>query len=372
MADVAGTRSRRDVLRRSAPLVAVAAAVVATVTDPAGWAAAELAIPVALFAVWAWWPALPSTVLAVGVLVSVGAAQLSGGLEPAMFMIAIAVVIVARYERWRWWVALTCLVLVLSPAVVVALQPTGNRIAWGIWVIGFAFSVVVGRGMYRQELLSVELDAARAQLARQALAEERRRIARDVHDLVGHGLAAVLLQVASARHVLRRDVEAADQALATAETVGRGSMRELRTTVTLLRSVGESATPLALPDLAQLDGLIDSTRGEGLIVDYRADGDLAGVPAAVGLALYRIAQEALHNAARHAPRASTAVVVAVTSAAVTLEVDSDGAPTHPPDGAPHYGLVGMRERAATVGGTVEAGPTSRGWRVRARVPVASP
>ena len=134
-----------------------------------------------------------------------------------MFLVAVAAVIVARSEGPPWRIGAVCLALVASPAVIVALQPSGNRIAWGIWVIGIAFSAVIGRGMYRQERLSDELEAARLQLAVQAQAEERRRIARDVHDLVGHGLAAVLMQVTSARHVLRRDTDAAEEALAAAE-----------------------------------------------------------------------------------------------------------------------------------------------------------
>jgi signal transduction histidine kinase len=263
-------------------------------------------------------------------------------------------------------------VLVGSPAVIVALQPSGNRLDWKIWVIGIAFSVVIGRGMYRQDRLRDQLDAARAELARQAQAEERRRIARDVHDLVGHGLAAVLLQVAGARHVLRRDVDSAEAALATAEIVGRRSMTELRNTVTLLRSADERAAA-PLPDLAQLRGLIDSVRSGGLAVDYRTSGELGAVPAAAGLALYRIAEEALHNAVRYAPRANTVVTVTVTETAAELQVESVGATVTRADGArPRYGLVGMRERAALVGGRLDVGPTVDGWRVAASVPVTSP
>ncbi len=369
-----GPHRRPDVVRRSAALVALAVAVVAAVTDPAGWVAlVMLAAAVAMFVLWQRWPALPTPVLAAGVLALVAVAQLSGRLEPAMFLVAVATVIVARSQGPPWRIAAVCLILAASPAAIVALQPSGNRIAWGIWVIGIAFSAVIGRGIYRQERLSDELQAARLQLAVQAQAEERRRIARDVHDLVGHGLAAVLLQVTSARHVLRRDADAAEEALAAAEAAGRRSMRELRGTMTLLRNPGESAEALPLPDFAQLGALVDSVRHrDGLTVEYRATGDLAAVPPAAGVALYRIAQEALHNAARHAPRASTVVAVTVTAAAAELEVNSAGPLAGRADRSrPHYGLIGMRERAATVGGQLQAGPTSQGWRVHARVPVTS-
>jgi signal transduction histidine kinase len=363
-------RRRPDVLRRSVAFVALAVAAVAAIADSSGWVElVGLAAAVGLFVVWARWPALPTPVLATGVLLTVALAQRSGQLEPAMFLVALVAVIVAARGGSRAWVPV-CLVLVVSPAVIVALQPSSNRMDWKIWVIGIAFSVVIGRGMYRQDRLRDQLEAARAELARQAQAEERRRIARDVHDLVGHGLAGVLLQVASARHVLRRDVDAADDALATAELVGRRSMTELRNTMTLLRNAEESAAAPPLPDLAQLGGLIKSARGDGLVVDYWASGELGAVSPAAGLALYRIAEEALHNAVRHAPHANTVVTVTVTDAAAQLKVESVGAPGTVADGRrPRYGLVGMRERAALVGGTLEAGPTPQGWRVAAWVPV---
>lgn len=367
-----GTRRRPDFVHRLVSPVALAVAVVAAVTDPAGWVRPMvLAVAVATFLVWQRW-ALPVPALAVGVLVPVAVAQLTGRLEPSLFLVALVAVVAARWEDSRWRMGVICVALIASPAVIFTLQPPGNRIAWGVWVIGVAFSVVLGWGMHLQERLSRELDAARRQLAVQAQAEERRRIARDVHDLVGQGLAAVLLQVTSARHVLRRDLDAADEALASAEVVGRRSMRELRDTVALLRGAGEGVPPGPLPDIAQLGELVDAARHSGLRVEYRTSGDLTGIPPAVGLALYRIAQEALHNAALHAPRASTLVAVTVTGASAVLDVASVGAPAGRTDlSRSHYGLAGMGERAATVGGELQAGPTPQGWRVVARVPVPS-
>jgi signal transduction histidine kinase len=367
-----GTRRHPDIVHRLVSPAALAVAVVAAVIDPAGWVRTiVLGVAVATFAVWQR-SGLPTPALAVGVLLPVAVAQVTGRLEPSLFLVALAAVVVARWEDSRWRMGVICVALIASPAIIVALQPSGNRIAWGIWVIGIAFSAVLGRGMHLQERLGRELDAARRQLAVQAQAEERRRIARDVHDLVGHGLAAVLLQVTSARHVLRRDLDAADEALASAEAVGRRSMQELRDTVTLLRDAGESGRPAPLPDIGQLGELVDAARRSGLRVEYRTSGDLTGIPPAVGLALYRIAQEALHNAARHAPRASTLVAVSVTDASAMLDVASVGIPAGRTDlSRPHYGLAGMGERAATVGGELQAGPTAQGWRVVARVPVPS-
>lgn len=366
-------RSPPDQVRRGVPLVAIVVAVVAAITDPAGWPGLVLlGMAAAIFLLWERRPSLPAPLLALGVLAPVALAQLSGRLEPAMFLVSLLAIAVAGWEESSWRAGLVCLVAVASPAVIAAVQPAGNRLAWEIWAVGIAFPAVIGRGVHRQERLTGELEAARRELALRAQAEERSRIARDVHDLVGHGLAGMLLQVTSARHVLRRDRQAADAALAAAEEAGRRSMRELRATVALLRGAEAGATALPLPDLSEIAALVDSARRDGLVVEYRSAGDVEGVDTAVGLALYRIAQEALLNAARYAPHADTVVATTVTSAAVALEVESIG-PLAAPDGnRPRYGLVGMRERAATVGGELQAGLTPDGWRVRCRVPVAPP
>lgn len=369
----AAARGRLAAVRGGVPLVSVVVVVVAAASDPAGWVRPlVLAVAVAMFVLWAWVPRLSTPLLAVGVLVPVFLAQLSGRLEPAMFLLAVLTVVVARWEKAPWRVGVVCAVVLASPVVLAALQPSGNHLAWKLWVIGLAFSVAVGLLVRREVQLLGELERARRRLAAQALAEERRRIARDVHDLVGHGLAAVLLQVVSARHVLRRDVDAADEALAAAELAGRRSMQELRGTVALLRSGDESSITGPLPSIAALGGLVDAAARDGLSVGYRPVGDVADVDPAVGLALYRIAQEALHNAARYAPRARTVVAVTAVAGAVTLEVDSVG-PLEPPSSdrdRPRYGLVGMRERAATVAGELRAGPTRQGWRVCCRIPAA--
>jgi signal transduction histidine kinase len=366
---VARVRAHPDALRAWVPVLGAALVLVAAFTDPAGWARlAVLVLPVALLALWAWWPRLPLPVLAIGVIVPVVVAQLTGGLEPSMFLVSLLAFIAGRWEDSRWQLGLACLAVVVTPVVVVLLQPANNRIAWQIWIIGITFPVVLGRIVRSQERLTRQLGEARRQLAIQAQAEARRRIARDIHDVVGQSLAGVLVQVASARHVLRRDVDGAEAALIAAETAGRRALGELRGTVSLLRS-DEEAVGLPLPEFGRLGALVDSVRGNGLEVDYREHGDLDRVEPAVGVALYRIAQEALHNAMQHAPRAATSMVVTVTGSSVALQVDTIGRGAPPTDhDRPRYGLIGMRERAAAVGGTLHAGPTPQGWQVRCEVP----
>jgi signal transduction histidine kinase len=192
------------------------------------------------------------------------------------------------------------------------------EVATGIWVVAVVFTWIVGRAVARQERLVVELEETRRQLARQALLDERRRIARDVHDFVGHGLAAVMLQVTSARHVLRRDADAAEEALRSAEEVGRRSMQELRLTVTLLRGDDEAGTASPAPAASEIPALVDEARAGGLAVELQTRGDLSRIPPSVGVAVYRIAQEALANAARHAPRARTSLGLQLTDGRVEL------------------------------------------------------
>jgi signal transduction histidine kinase len=202
--------------------------------------------------------------------------------------------------------------------------------------------------------------------------EERRRIARDVHDFVGHGLAAVMLQVTSARHVLRRDPAAAEEALRSAEDVGRRSMQELRRTVAVLRSDDEAGVLSPVPSAIEIPALVDHARAGGQAVELRISGDLSAIPPSVGVALYRIVQESLANAAAHAPLARTVVSLELADGEVSLLAKTAGRVLAAPANEPQrrrYGLIGMRERATALGGEFAAGPTSEGWRVSCRLPL---
>jgi signal transduction histidine kinase len=260
--------------------------------------------------------------------------------------------------------------LALAAPVGTALIQDPAEISLGIWLLGIAFPWVVGRAAAGQRQLMEELEASRRELAQQAVLDERRRIARDVHDLVGHGLAAVMLQLTSARHVLRRDPAAAEEALYSAEEVGRRSMGELRRTVALLRSDEAGVAP-PLPSATEIPELVGEARAGGLLVELHKRGDLSRIGPSVGVALYRITQEALANAARHAPRARTVLTLEVAPERASLVAETTG-----PVGTgvtarerPRYGLIGMRERASAIGGDFAAGPTPEGWRVSCGVPL---
>ncbi|HEY6776456.1 MAG TPA: histidine kinase [Thermoleophilaceae bacterium] len=367
--------TQTEQLRALAPVFALAVAIVAVATDPGSAGDLVLAaLPVAAFAAWAYLPSVPLVALSLGVVVPVVVAQRSGQLEPLLFDVSVLGFVVGRWAGSLTAAVALGLLSVLAPVAAGVIQDPAE-ISVGIWILGIVFPWVVGRAAARQAQLTAQLDASRRELAEQAVLSERRRIARDVHDFVGHGLAAVMLQITSARHVLRRDPAAAEEALESAEEVGRRSMQELRRTVALLRSDDEAAVPPPLPSTRDIPALVDHARAGGLTVELRTRGNLSLIAPGVGVALYRISQEALANAAQHAPDARTVLGIEVVDGRACLVAESTGPTTAGPardSRRARFGLVGMRERATALGGEFAAGPTPEGWRVICRLPLAAP
>jgi signal transduction histidine kinase len=361
-----------DDLRRVLPFFSLAFGLVAAITQPSSAADVALtAVPVAAWSLWAFARNVPLAAVAVAIVVPVVVAQRSGELEPVMFNATLLAFAAARWSRSLGEAASLGALAAATPVLVAVVQDP-MEVAVGIWVVAILFIWVVGRAVARQERLVVELEGTRRQLAHQALLAERRRVARDVHDFVGHGLAAVMLQVTSARHVLRRDADAAEEALRSAEEVGRRSMWELRRTVALLRRDEEAGVAATVATASEIPALVEQARAGGLDVELHTRGDLSQVPPGVGLALYRIAQEALANAARHAPRARTMLGLDLTNGRVELLAETSGpvvAASASDRERPHFGLIGMQERATALGGNFDAGPTRAGWRVRCELPM---
>ena len=363
---------KADDLRRVLPFFSLAFGLVAAITQPSSSGDVALtAVPVVAWSLWAFAPGVPLAAVSVAIVVPVVVAQRSGELEPVMFNVALLAFAAARWSR-SLATAASLGALAAATPVLVALVQDPMEVAVGIWMVAIVFIWVVGLAVARQDRLVVELEGTRRQLARQALLAERRRIARDVHDFVGHGLAAVMVQVTSARHVLRRDADAAEEALQCAEEVGRRSMRELRRTLALLRSDDEAGVAAPVATASEIPALVEQERARGLAVELHTRGDLSQIPPGVGLALYRIAQEALANAARHAPRARTTLGLELRNGRVALLAETSGpvvAGSATARERPHYGLIGMQERATALGGEFAAGPTPEGWRVRCELPV---
>jgi signal transduction histidine kinase len=209
------------------------------------------------------------------------------------------------------------------------------------------------------------LERERDSAAARAAVEERLRIARDLHDLVGHGLTGIAVQSSTARLAVEDgDLDQARAALQAVERSARDALAEVRQLLGVLRS---EQGPAPAQGLADLPALVAEAQGRG--ADVRLDLRAGPVPAAVGLTAYRVVQEALTNAARHAPGAAVRVVVEDEAGGVRVRVEDCGASTVPASPGTGHGLIGMRERVHAAGGTVEAGPRrAGGWRVDVHLP----
>jgi signal transduction histidine kinase len=204
-----------------------------------------------------------------------------------------------------------------------------------------------------------------------AVAEERARIARELHDVVAHAVSVMVVQSGSARLTLRSDPAGSEQALRSVEVTGRQALVEMRHLLGLLRADTAGPALAPQPSMRGLGALVESMRAAGQEVELRTDG--VPVPLAPGLDLsaYRIVQEALTNAARHAGPVPVRAHVSWGRHALSLEI-TNGRPSAPVPlgGGPGHGLIGMRERCELFGGTLWTGKTpDGGFRVRARLPL---
>jgi len=217
-------------------------------------------------------------------------------------------------------------------------------------------------------------ERTREEEARRRVAEERLRIARDLHDVVAHHIALVNVQAGGAAHVMDKRPDQAKEALAHVREASRSALNELRATVGLLRQSGDPEAPTEpAPGLARLDDLVDTFRNAGLPVEIaRTDHDTT-LPAAVDLAAYRVIQEALTNVQKHAgaeAKAEVSVVRVGPNVEVTVLDNGPGQDQGPDDDGGGHGLLGMRERVTAIGGSCTAAPRyGGGFRVHAILPV---
>jgi signal transduction histidine kinase len=233
--------------------------------------------------------------------------------------------------------------------------------------VGFAL-----RGQRIQSTLMAHraerLEHEREQKARLAVAEERVRIARELHDVVAHAISVIVVQAQAGQRVLEGEQASAREALGSIETTGRQALVEMRRLLGILRKEDRELALAPRPSLLYLDVLAERVREAGLPVELHVEGEARPLAPGVDLSAYRIVQEALTNALKHAGPASAQVVVRYRPGAVELEISDDGrGAVNGREGG--HGLVGMRERAALVGGQVESGTNGgRGFTVRARLP----
>jgi signal transduction histidine kinase len=241
-------------------------------------------------------------------------------------------------------------------------------------VFGLIWTVAFALGRKFQEADEARERAARAERereerARSAVTEERARIARELHDVVGHSVSVMTVQASAVRRLLRPEQEREREALLVVERTGREALAEMRRMVGVLRRPEEGPALAPQPSLEHVERLVEQAREAGLSVELRVEGDRQLLPAGVDLTAYRLVQEGLTNALKHAQAEQAQVVVRYGDGDVEVTVSDDGRGAGSGDGGGH-GLVGMRERVAVYGGELEAGPQAEGgYRLRAKLPV---
>jgi signal transduction histidine kinase len=251
--------------------------------------------------------------------------------------------------------------------VVAAAMDRLDAVALYLSFVGMGW--LVGYLMHTQQQLLIAQQQAQAQLAEHAAADERRRIAREVHDVIAHSLSVTLLHTTAARRGLQqdRDVEDAVEALEQAEHLGRQAMADIRRTVGLLDSGPVKTAPE--PGVSEIADLVQDFQRAGLALTLQTSGPLDRVPPTVGLALYRITQESLANIAKHAPHAQSVARLQITRFDATLTVTSRLPVAAAAPAAEGRGLPGMRQRVDLLGGRIRIGPSDEGWSVRAEIPL---
>jgi signal transduction histidine kinase len=322
----------------------------------------------------------PLPVLAVALVAAI--AIIAGGEAPSGISVLVALITVAaRCERRTSLAALAATAIVVAllsvanadagdrPASVVGGALAAALLAAGIWGLG-AYVRAQRRLRAELEARAASLEREREQLARIAVQQERTAIARELHDIIAHSVGVMLLGVRGARHALTSAPDVADETLARVESSGEQSIAELRRMLTLLRDPGTGADWRPQPSLADLPGLLDEHRAAGLDVRLLVDGARPDLPDGVEVSVFRIVQEALTNARRHANARRVTIGLTYGPGSVDVEVEDDGAAPRRQDGRGH-GLLGMRERVAMLGGELSTGAGREGgFRVAVRLPVA--
>jgi signal transduction histidine kinase len=267
------------------------------------------------------------------------------------------------------WIAL--LVASVDIAVLVVAAETGHLHSAPLYVIGVVLGADVGIAL-RWQMRALAAERANTSIVReQAMLAERQRLAREVHDVIGHSLSINLLHVTAARHALQQhgDVQDAIESLREAEQVGRTAMGDLRRTVSVLSS-GVSETQ-ALPGIAEVPALIEQCRHAGLAVGYETAGEWDGVGDVASLGVYRILQESLANIAKHAPTSSATVNLAADPEGLHLSVRNTLPHGLPDPGSGGSGLPGMTARADQMGAQLRAGVDGDCWLVDLVVPTGT-
>ncbi|MEV0747392.1 sensor histidine kinase [Streptomyces sp. NPDC050273] len=328
--------------------------------------------------------------------IAMGVAQLAFGVRPTVAnfaMLVITFTVATVGERWASRLALACS---LCAATLSQLRWPEREDMPRSWVesvflvvvmtVPFVLAWVLGDSMRTRRAYFDQLEERAARLEREreaqskvAVAAERARIARELHDVVAHNVSVMVVQADGAAYVMDAAPDQARQALETISSTGRQALAEMRRLLGVLRTgdAPETGEYVPQPDVEQIEDLIEKVRAAGLAVDFRVEGTPRPLPSGVELTAYRIVQEALTNTRKHGgPNAGASVRLVYFDDGLGLLVEDDGrGAAHElyedggADGAGH-GMIGMRERVGMVGGTLDAGPRpGGGFRISALLPL---
>jgi signal transduction histidine kinase len=303
----------------------------------------------------------------------------SGLVKHPFISFAFGLAICFRFGMRPWRLqSVAGLAFVLGIAALVELNAPNGKVGDLIWdVITFSVAWVIGFAVgekYREvdeaKERAVAAEHEREERARRAVADERARIARELHDVVGHSVSVMTVQASAVRRLLEPDQAQVGEALQVVEETGREALAEMRRMVGVLRHAEEAPALAPQPSLEQLEKLVQHTRDRGLPVELRIEGEPVALPTGIDLTAYRLVQEGLTNAIKHARAQRAEVLVRYQDGEVELSVSDDGRGGGDGDSGGH-GLVGMRERVTVYGGKLEAGPRPEGgYRLRATLPIA--
>jgi len=297
--------------------------------------------------------------LAVAELELTGASASSTALQ---ITVSLAIALPLAWRRTRPIQAAAVSIAAMAAGLLVGVPVTDGFVP----ILIFAFAIYA---VARADVLEDELD----EYTERATLEERERIARELHDVVAHRLSAIAVQAGAGQHVLHEDPERARATFEAIDETARSGLTEMRHALGLLRAGDAGAALSPQPSLRDVERLAQESREAGVPVELTVRGDTAALPAGLDLSAYRILQEALTNVRRHAAGAAATVDVAVDERLLRLRVADagPGAPASQPEDAPAgHGLVGIRERVALYGGSLEAGPLpGGGFLVAATLPL---
>ncbi len=287
----------------------------------------------------------------------------------------------AAHERTARRMAAGLAALVAAGAVSQAAQPAPSSTgAWATTIAGdvalFAVPFLLGLALRQQRLraealeqLAAQLEREREERARTAVAEERTRIARELHDEVAHAMSVIAVQADAAEGALGSDPALVQRPLVAIRETARDALADMRRVLGALRPPGGAAVAPE-PGLARAGALVEQARAAGLEVELRIEGEPMPLPPPLDLAAYRVLQEGLTNVRRHAAADRVEVVLRYGPDAIAVEVTDDGDGSGGPGGTAGRGLAGIRERVALLGGEFVAGPRTRGFALRVTLPLA--